>query len=268
VDFDHGAGPHAVISVAGMAISRSRRQKMRLARTSAQVAAYYVVARMTHTRAHSARGIRIRRDYRMTDSTTTEPKAGPPVSDAASVRIVAVAPADRSPTQRRVLEPVGGDGAANVFATLVAHPKLLEAWLPFCRYLLRCPEFSARRREMVILRTAWLCGAHYEWAHHVGFARESGLSEDEIPALSDNIGVDWTAEERALLDAVDELCAHHTLSDATWNRLAAFLDTEQLIALPMLVGQYSLLAGTLNALGVAIDDDVATSQASLGWSQR
>jgi alkylhydroperoxidase family enzyme len=121
---------------------------------------------------------------------------------------------------------------------------------------------------MVILRTAWLCGAHYEWAHHVGFARESGLSEDEIPALSDNIGVDWTAEERALLDAVDELCAHHTLSDATWNRLAAFLDTEQLIALPMLVGQYSLLAGTLNALGVAIDDDVATSQASLGWSQR
>jgi 4-carboxymuconolactone decarboxylase len=204
----------------------------------------------------------------MTDRTTTEPKAGPPVSDAAFVRVVPVAPADRSPQQRRVLQPVGGDGAANVFATLAAHPKLFETWLPFCIYLLRCPELSARRREMVILRTAWLCGAHYEWAHHVGFALESGLSEDEVRALSGTVGVEWTGEEPALLDAVDELHADHTLSDATWKRLAGFLDTEQLIALLMLVGQYSLLAGTLNALGVAIDDDVATWQASLGWSQR
>jgi 4-carboxymuconolactone decarboxylase len=204
----------------------------------------------------------------MTDSTITEPKAGPPVSDAASVRIVAVAPGDRSPKQRRVLEPVGGDGAANVFATLVANPELFETWLPFCLYLLRCPELGARRREMVILRTAWLCGAHYEWAQHVGFGLESGLSEDEIRALSDGVRPDWTAEERALLDAVDELHAHHTLSDATWKRLAAFLSIEQLIALPMLVGQYTMLGGALNALGVAIDDDVAAWQASLGWSQR
>jgi alkylhydroperoxidase family enzyme len=204
----------------------------------------------------------------MTDSTTTEPKAGPPVSDAASVRIVVVAPADRSTLQRRLLQPVGGDHAANVFTTLAAHPKLFETWLPFCLYLLRCPEFSARHREMVILRTAWLCGAHYEWAQHVGFALKSQLSEDEIRALSNNFTVEWTAEERALLDAVDELHAHHTLSDATWNRLAAFLSIEQLIALPMLVGQYTMLAGALNALGVAIDDDVAAWQASLGWSQR
>jgi alkylhydroperoxidase family enzyme len=204
----------------------------------------------------------------MTDSTTTEPTAGPAVSDAGCVRVVAVAPADRSTLQRRVLQPVGGDGAANVFATLAGNPNLLEAWLPFCRYLLRCPELGARRREMVILRTAWLCGAHYEWAQHVGFGLESGLSEDEIRALSDTVGVEWTAEERALLDAVDELRARHTLSDATWNRLAAFLSIEQLIAVPMLVGQYMMLGGALNALGVAIDDDVAAWQAALGWSQR
>jgi alkylhydroperoxidase family enzyme len=83
------------------------------------------------------------------------------------------------------------------------------------------------------------------------------LSEDEIQALSDNLTTDWTDEERALLDAVDELHATRTLSDATWNRLAAFLDSEQLIVLPMLVGHYIMLAGTLNALGVAIDDYVA-----------
>jgi alkylhydroperoxidase family enzyme len=184
------------------------------------------------------------------------------------VRIAPVVPADRSPQQRRMLEPVRGDDAANVFATLAAHPKLFEAWLPFCLYLLRCPEFSARCREMVILRTAWLCGAHYEWVHHVNFALGSVLTEGEIRSLSDTDNADWAAEERVLIDAVDELHACHTLTDRTWNRLAAYLTTEQLIVLPMLVGQYTMLAGTLNALGVAIDDDVAASPRSLGWGER
>jgi 4-carboxymuconolactone decarboxylase len=183
-------------------------------------------------------------------------------------RIAPIPAEDRSAEQRLLLEPVGGDHAANVFATLVAHPRLFEAWLPFCLYLLRCPDFSARRREMVVLRTAWRCGARYEWAHHVGFGLESGLSDDEIRALSGNFNVDWTDEERALIDAVDELHAHQTVTNSTWKRLAAFLNTEQLIALPLLVGQYTMLAGTLNALGVDIDADVAATQRSLGWSVR
>lgn len=181
-----------------------------------------------------------------------------------SVRIAPVAPADRSPVQRRLLEPVFGDRAANVFATLVAHPALFEAWMPFCVYLLRCPDFSARHREMVILRTAWRCGADYEWEHHSRFALRSGLSQDEICSLAEDSGGEWTDQETALLDAVDELHADHALSDQTWERLAAFLNTQQLIALPMLVGQYTLLAGTLNALGVAIEADVDTSQAPIG----
>jgi 4-carboxymuconolactone decarboxylase len=191
-----------------------------------------------------------------------------PTSSPSGTRVAPIPPGDRSPQQRRALERVRGDRAANVFATLAAHPKLFEVWLPFCLYLLRCPEFSARHREMVILRTAWLCGARYEWAHHVGFALKSGLSEAEIHALSGDVSAGWTAEECALLDAVDELHAGQTLTDETWKRLARFLSVQQLIVLPMLVGQYTLLGGTLNALGVAIDDDVATAQRSLGWSER
>jgi len=178
--------------------------------------------------------------------------------NSTGVRIAPVEPVDRSPRQRQLLEPVFGDRAANVFATLVAHPALFEAWMPYCMYLLRCPEFSARRREMVILRTAWRCGADYEWEHHVRFALGAGLSQDEIEALAGVSGGQWTDEEHALLDAVDELHAQHTLTNETWARLAVFLDSEQLITLPMLVGQYTLLAGTLNALGVATDANVAT----------
>jgi 4-carboxymuconolactone decarboxylase len=186
-------------------------------------------------------------------------------SKSTGVRLTPVAPADRSPQQQRLLESVRGDDAANVFATLVAHPKLFEAWLPFCLYLLRCPDFSARHREMVILRTAWRCGAEYEWDHHVRFALRAGLSLDEVQALAETSGAEWTDEEEALLDAVDELHSQHTLSNETWTRLATFLDTEQLIALPMLVGQYTLLAGTLNALGVATDANVVAT--GIDWTE-
>jgi 4-carboxymuconolactone decarboxylase len=199
----------------------------------------------------------------MTDRTAVEKPGG----DIAHVRIAPVAPEDRSPEQRRLLEPVRGDDAANVFATMAAHPKLFEAWLPFCIYLLRCPDFSPRHREMVILRTAWLCGTHYEWVHHVNFALGSGMTEDEIRSLSDTGGANWSSEERALIDAVDELHAQHALTTGTWNRLAAFLTTEQLIVLPMLVGQYTMLGGALNALGVAVDDGAAMST-SMGWGER
>jgi 4-carboxymuconolactone decarboxylase len=184
------------------------------------------------------------------------------------VRIAPTGPGDRSPDQRRLLESVRGDDAANVFATLVEHPQLFEAWLPFCLYLLRCPELGARRREMVILRTAYRCGAHYEWAHHAGFALKAGLSEDEIQALSSDSDAGWSSEERALVGAVDELHDQHSVADATWRQLVEFLETKQLIALLMLVGQYMLLAGALNALGVAIDDDLPASQRSPGWRER
>jgi hypothetical protein len=64
----------------------------------------------------------------MTDS-TTGPAGGQADGDGTAatataspapsgVRLSPVRPADRSPQQRRPLEPVGGDGATNLFAAL------------------------------------------------------------------------------------------------------------------------------------------------------
>jgi hypothetical protein len=48
----------------------------------------------------------------------------------------------------------------------------------------------------------------------------------------------------------DELHAGAWISDATWPGLARHLSEKQLIELPMLIGQYHLVAFTLNSLGV------------------
>jgi hypothetical protein len=53
-----------------------------------------------------------------------------------------------------------------------------------------------------------------------------------------------------LLRAADELHSDARISDATWEGLARELDEPQLIELPILVGQYHLVAFALNSLGV------------------
>jgi hypothetical protein len=63
---------------------------------------------------------------------------------ASHVRLAPLAAAARSPHQRQLLEPARGDDAPNLFATLMTNTALFEAWLPFCLYLVRCPESTKR----------------------------------------------------------------------------------------------------------------------------
>ena len=138
-----------------------------------------------------------------------------------------------------------------VYTTLVRHPDLFADFLPFGRRLLRMSSLSARERELLIMRTAYRCRARYEWAHHDVIGRRAGLTDDDIALLGTDVPpVDTDAGTALLLRAADELVADHVLSDATWAQLAATYTVPQMIEICMLVGEYAMLAGTLNSLGV------------------
>ena len=83
--------------------------------------------------------------------------------------------------QRELLAGVRVDGApaSNIFTTLVRHPGLFRRWLPLGGKLL-AGKLPPRDRELLILRTAVLCRADYEWAQHTLIARSVGISEAEI----------------------------------------------------------------------------------------
>ena len=66
----------------------------------------------------------------------------------------------------------------------------------------------------------------------------------------------WPALERAVIDAVDELCATGSIEDGTWVTLAADLSETQLIELNFLVGCYVMMAFALNSLGIAVPADL------------
>lgn len=188
----------------------------------------------------------------------TDDEGGP---RPAAPRIPPLAGADHDEQARELLALAGGPaaGATNIFATFVRHPGLFRRWLPFGGKLL-AGRIPARDRELVILRTGWLCRSDYEWAQHVRIARASGVSDAEIARVRHGPGADgWAPLDALLLRAADELHADACITDATWAGLTAHYDERQMIELPMLVGHYHLVAFTLNSLGVQVEDDVAAA---------
>jgi alkylhydroperoxidase family enzyme len=154
---------------------------------------------------------------------------------------------------------VGGAPAANIFTTLVRHPGLFRRWLPFGGKLLS-GKLPPRDRELLILRTGWLCHAEYEWAQHREIARSIGIPDQEIERVRDGAGAGaegWDTFDATLIRAADELHADARISDDTWAALSERYDEHQLIEVPMLVGHYHMVAFTLNTLGVPLEPGLA-----------
>jgi alkylhydroperoxidase family enzyme len=170
-------------------------------------------------------------------------------------RITPLEDAELDENARTILDmvrPTGAD-AGSVFRTLVRHPKLLR---DFVRYggRLMYGEIGQRDRELVILRVAVRTQSAYEWGQHVLVARQMGIDDADITAVSHGPSATrWNTDDRALLQAVDQLIDDSQIDDPTWAALRATRDDLQLIELPLLVGHFIGVAYLLNAIRVVPD---------------
>ena len=145
----------------------------------------------------------------------------------------------------------------NIFTALGRHPKLLKRWMVFANHCLLKSSLTPRDRELVILRAGWQCQSAYEWAQHNRIALEAGMSQAEIDRVKDGAAAEgWSASERALLAAVDELLDRKTLSDGSWAELTGHFNEQQVLDIIFTAGNYATLAMALNTLGVEVDDGV------------
>jgi 4-carboxymuconolactone decarboxylase len=164
-------------------------------------------------------------------------------------------PPEQWSEQTRAL--LGGADAKplNILNTIAHHPSLLEPFLGFAATLAVMGTLGRRESELLALRTAWNCRSAFEWGHHVIYARDAGLSDDEIarvPAGPDADG--WTAADHELLTAADELHSTQDLSETTWARLRERFSDGQLVEIPFVVGNYAMLSMVANATGVALEE--------------
>jgi alkylhydroperoxidase family enzyme len=143
----------------------------------------------------------------------------------------------------------------NIFATLARNWKLFDDWQRFGGRLLRRGTLPAADRELVVLRTAYRCRSPYEWGHHVQIGEAAGLDHAIIRrVVAGPAAAGWDPHQAALLRACDECHDGNRIGDDTWAALARTYDEPKLIELVMLIGQYHLVAFTLNSLGVVPED--------------
>src|SRR4051812_23676846 len=144
---------------------------------------------------------------------------------------------------------------SDYLSTLVRHPGLYRRYAAFAGKLLMKGKLPDRDRELAVLRVGWLCQAPYDWGEHVAIARRSGFTAAEIEqVIKGPEHPAWTARDRAVLRAVDELHATSNVGDAAWHELAEHFDDKLLIELVMLVGAYQMISSLQNTLRITLPE--------------
>ncbi len=143
----------------------------------------------------------------------------------------------------------------NILRTIAHHPHLLGPFLGFAATLAVRGVLSRRDSELLALRTAWNCQSSFEWGHHVLYGKAAGLSEAEIDDISKTpSGQSWSKHDHCLLRAADELHRDQRISDETWEELRARFDEAQLVEIPFIVGNYTMLSMLANSTDVPLEE--------------
>lgn len=138
---------------------------------------------------------------------------------------------------------------SEIVRTMLRHPDLFTLQTEIGIQLLREGTLPSRDRELAILRIGWLCQAPYEWGEHVHIAKNVGISSEEIERITQgSSAAGWSEHEQAILRAAEELYRDAMISDTTWNTLSKRFNEQQLIELPILIGQYQTVAYYQNSL--------------------
>jgi 4-carboxymuconolactone decarboxylase len=167
--------------------------------------------------------------------------------------------------QEDLLTPLVQEGGLllNIWKTMARHPSSMRSFMGWFEYVLgrgacaapgKGNTLPARERELLILRTGWLCRSGYEWAAHLRVGRRSGVTEAEIERLRvGSTAPGWTDADRTLVRVAEELYADRFVSDPVWASLRAHFSERQCMDAVYTVAQYTQVALVVNAFGVQLD---------------
>lgn len=180
-------------------------------------------------------------------------------------RIPQIGPEQDGDAVREVLAIFEAGANNPVVKTLAQHPALAKPFLTFNRYLLRGSSVPVRLRQLAILQVAWTRRVPYMWASHLRTSLRLGLAAEDFAAIPQGHDAPhWTAQERLILAAVDELRDAAELSDPTWAALSAVFDQRQMLDFLFVVGTYLSLALVFNSIRVEREPELLELAARFG----
>lgn len=142
-----------------------------------------------------------------------------------------------------------GGKLLNLYAMLLNSPALADGWRQLLTAIRQQCLLPARQRELAILRIAVINRADYEFAQHVPFALNEGVTQAQLDGLK-------TAEWREHFDALDALVIDYTdamtrdirVPQDIFDALRKHFTDREVVELTATVAAYNMVSRFLEAL--------------------
>jgi alkylhydroperoxidase family enzyme len=189
--------------------------------------------------------------------TVDPPGSRQPVAPA-KPRIAPVLEAQWNDVQKQIVaRHVIGGRPDNGLRTLLNLPELADAVMPYTNYLTNGSSLVSRQRELLVMRAAWLGGSQLLWAVHAPLARNAGISPEEFRRIAQGPDASgWDPFEAQLLRLADQLYRNSSVTNATWQALAARYNMFNLMDAVETVNHFIVLSMIYTSFGVQPDADL------------
>ena len=133
--------------------------------------------------------------------------------------------------------------------SVLAHvPELSKRNTALNNYLRDDSSLPKKAQEFAMIVTAREMDCQHIWNAHAGSAREAGVDDDTVDALREEEELfDLPADEEAIVNYARSLIQNHYASRGSYQMALEQFGRQGLIELTMIIGQYSMLAMTINA---------------------
>jgi alkylhydroperoxidase family enzyme len=150
-------------------------------------------------------------------------------------------------------------GSRNIYRLFAHEPEVLRSHREHLTLMWESFAIPPQERELALLVLAHELGIEYEWHHHIPIALDEGVSPDELRAIANREFDGFDDRERALL-VYAERFARQDVDDATHDAVAEAYSDDAMLGLSVLLGFYVLMAYTLDALDVDLEEEF------VGWN--
>ena len=167
--------------------------------------------------------------------------------------------ADEDPQDERVRDVLERlpEPRINLFRMLANAPALIGPTLRLGQTILTGSDLDPEIRELVILHTARVTQADYEWTQHEQIARLVGVSEEKIETVArGDLGGCFDEREGLALRLADEVLRDGAAGVEVVAEAESTLGRAELIEVLLVTGYYAMLAGVMRSVELDIDDVV------------
>ncbi|WP_122090076.1 carboxymuconolactone decarboxylase family protein [Halalkalicoccus subterraneus] len=150
------------------------------------------------------------------------------------------------------------DRPLHVYRALGNNPEVLAGLRGFLSSLWSDSGLTDRRRELVILAVTREIENEYEFHQHVTIARDVGIDDGAIAAVSRGEFDDLDEEEAVLLRYALAV-VRGAVEDRDHDAVTVYYDESAVVGIAALAEGYTALGGIIDALGVELEE------AFVGW---